>query len=140
MEKDYLQSEYTCYTHSSSKDSNTNSNKELFAVGCANGSIIIWDIARGVVISALNSSSTPSNNSSSSGGTKRSKDSYTVPLDIVISTDQKRLFVCDGSDLIREYDIMKAKLITTTKRNQKTILTYVMPLGGSGIASLRSAC
>jgi WD40 repeat protein len=78
-----------------------NSNLGRFAIGCSDGSIIIWDFVRGVVIQNLNHS--------------------IAPTDILFSHDGLSLFVSSSNNIIKQYHIDNATIIKEIKIGKKNI-------------------
>ena len=97
VDKDYQNNTYLCQTHNLKVDKkNGESNgSELFAVGCENGQIIVWDVKRGIITCNLN----------------MKNPSALKVYDLTISKDQKQLWTCSNTEMIAEYDLENKKWV-----------------------------
>ena len=107
IEKRHLSHGYTCWAWSlsnSKKDGGSNGNLGLFAVGTSEGTIIVWDLMRGVVKKELGSSD----------------DGNPPPTDIVFSNDAKLIYVASQLNHINVYDIESGEIIKSLKTGKKS--------------------
>jgi len=123
VEKKHLAHSYTCLAwHRDSADLGS------LAVGCSDGTVILWDLARGVVTQVIGDSA------SSSG-------SANVPSDVVFSADGKSIFVASiTAPDVNEYLVKTGELAKAWKGHKKgtTRLAYnpkapVVALGSSSV-------
>ena len=108
IEKRHLAHGYTCRAWSLSngkKDAGTSGNLGLFAVGTSEGTIIIWDLMRGVVKKELSSS----------------EQGNPSPTDIVFSNDAKSIYVASQLNHIKVYDIESGEIIRSLKTGKKSV-------------------
>jgi U3 small nucleolar RNA-associated protein 5 len=122
VEKHHLSHEYICLSwHRGKKDLGT------LGVGCSDGTVIIWDLVRGVVTRVIGE-----------------VDKSDVPSDIAFSHDGKTLFVSSASSaLINEYSLETGELKKSWKGHKKGVQCLasnskasVIAVGGSNIKLL----
>ena len=127
IEKRHLSHGYVCWAWSicnSKKDSGCGGNLGLFAVGTSEGTIIIWDLMRGVVKTELGSND----------------DGNPPPTDVVFSNDGKTIYVASQLNHINAYDIESGDIVKTIKTGKKSTSRLchnpranVLALGGSSV-------
>ena len=123
VEKHHLSHEYTCMTRHSDKKS-----KGTLAVGCSDGTVIAWDLTRGVVARVIGETGSSS-----------------VPSDLAFSHDGKSLFVASAtSSDVSEYVVATGELRKAWKGHKKGVLRLagnakaaVLAVGGSSVKLLR---
>ena len=99
VEKNHLSHSYHCSSWRNGK----NEDLGLFAVGASDGTVIIWDLVRGVVSKVI-------------GQVNESA----VPSDIVFANDGKSLFVCsEGSSQILQYNVSDGSQLKSLKAGKK---------------------
>jgi len=122
VEKKHLAHSYTCLAWHRDADLGS------LAVGCSDGTVVLWDLTRGVVARVIG------DNASSSGSTN-------VPSDVVFSADGKSVFVASitASD-VNEYSVKTGVLVKAWTGHKKGTnrLAYnpkapVVALGSSSV-------
>lgn len=99
VEKNHLSHSYTC----SSWAQKNKDDPGIFAVGSSDGVIILWDLARGVVLRNIGKS-----------------NESPVPSDIAFSKDMKSIFVSYASSShVEEFNIADGELKTSHKGLKK---------------------
>ena len=102
VEKNHLSHSYTCISWRHGKKDSLG----LLAFGCSDGSVIIWELLRGVVSVVIPS---PSQNSNGS-----------VPVDVEFSNDGKSLFVCYSNTTdVSQCSTKDGSIVRTLKGHKK---------------------
>ena len=105
VEKQHLAHSYTCSTWRAGKKDNLG----YFAVGASDGTIIVWDLTRGVVskvIGKLNESP--------------------VPTSLAFSNDGKTLLVSSNQNDIVQYDLITGDQVHTFKAGKKGVVKMAL--------------
>lgn len=101
VEKLHTSHSYTCSSWKAGKKDNLGH----FAVGASDGTIIVWDLTRGVVLKTLGKpNETP------------------VPTSIVFANDSKSLFVSSAQNQIIQYDLITGEETNSFKAGKKGVL------------------
>jgi WD40 repeat protein len=105
VEKQHLSHSYTCSSWISGKKDNLG----YFAVGTSDGTIVIWDLTRGVISKVLG----------------RANESP-VPTSIAFSNDSKFLLVSSSENHIVQYDLSTGKEVRSFKVGKRGVLRIVI--------------
>jgi WD40 repeat protein len=87
VEKNHLAHQYLCFDWSQPSGSNLG----LFAVGCSDGSVLIWDFARGIVISTFSNGTEPITS-------------------VAFSSDPSAVFVSNNLNYVNRYDLSASEM------------------------------
>lgn len=102
IEKQHLSHKYTCSAWHHGKKAELG---EL-VVGCSDGVILIWDLARGVVARVIGDSS----------------KGLAEVRDVAFSSDGKSIYAChEGESVVNEYKLEDGSLVRTLKGHKKGI-------------------
>jgi WD40 repeat protein len=101
VEKQHLSHTYTCSSWRAGKRDNLG----YFAVGTSDGTIILWDLTRGVVSKTLGKA-----------------NESPVPTSVVFSNDSKSLLVSSSQNHIVQYDLSTGEESHTFKAGKKGVL------------------
>jgi WD40 repeat protein len=106
VERNNLAHSYTCSAWRCGK----NDKLGYFAVGTSDGTVVIWDLARGIVSKTIG----------------RANDSP-VPTSIAFANDVKSIFVSSAQDNhINQYDLSTGNVIKSIKAGKKGVLKVAM--------------
>lgn len=100
VEKHHLSHQYTCFDWKQLSADNLG----LFAVGCSDGTIVIWDLVRGIVVTTFKIGDTNSNITS-----------------VVFASDATSVFVSDEQNSVHQYLIESGELLKSIKAGKKSI-------------------
>lgn len=101
VEKQHLSHSYTCSVWKAGKKDNLG----FFAVGASDGTVIVWDLTRGVVSKVL-------------GKINESP----IPTSVAFSNDGKSLLVSSSQNDVLQYDLITGEQIHTFKAGKKGVL------------------
>lgn len=79
-------------------------NLGYFAVGCSDGTIVIWDLVRGVVLTSFKAGDTNSNITS-----------------VVFASDALSVYVSDEQNFVHQYLIESGELLKSIKTGKKAV-------------------
>lgn len=105
VEKNHLSHTYTCHTWKQ----DVKDNLGIFAVGCSDGTVIMWDLVRGVVTRTI--------------GVANESPAVT---DIVISNDSKSIYVCSLQSSINQHSLSDGSLMQSFKGGKKGVLKVAL--------------
>ena len=105
VEKNHLSHNYVCCCWKQVKQDSLG----FFAVGCSDGVVIIWDLARGVVVKTIGVS-----------------NESPVPTDLVFSIDGTSIFVSSSQNHIIQYRLVDGEQINSYKAGKRGILKLAM--------------
>lgn len=97
VEKDHLTHSYTCFHWLGGK-----SDKDLFAAGASDNTVIVWDFNKGIVIKSFKCEN--------------------VPSAIQFSSDQKIIYVTSSENAVSMYDVKSGEKIGTIKNGKKSVM------------------
>ena len=105
VEKQHLAHSYTCSSWRSGKKENLG----YFAVGATDGTIIVWDLTRGVVVKTF-------------GKINESP----APTSLAFSNDSKSLLVSSAQNHVIQYDLTSGAEIRSVKAGKKGVLKMAL--------------
>ena len=101
VEKQHLSHSYTCTTWKEGKKNNLG----IFAAGCSDGTIVVWDLTRGIVVKTI-------------GKINESP----IPTSLCFSNDSKSIIVGSNQAEICQYEILTGEKIHSFKAGKKGVL------------------
>ncbi len=116
VDKNHLSHSFTCFNWKQDKKESLGE----FVVGFSDGTIIVWDLARGVVSKTI--------------GKVNESDS---PTDIVFSNDSKSVFVSSKQNTVLKYNLKTGELEKSLKAGKKSILKLASHPTANVIAAAR---
>jgi hypothetical protein len=127
IEKKHLAHNYTCCAWSHGKKDELG----VLAVGCSDGVVLLWDLARGVVANVI-------------GGEGKGHEI----ADVVFSQDGKTIFTCSvGEPMVNEYTVADGALVKSHKGHKKggasrlagNPKTNALAVGGAALKIMETA-
>ena len=100
VEKHNLQHSYECSALRCGKKDTLG----FFAVGASDGTIIIWDLTRGVVAKVLGQS-----------------NESPIPTSIAFTNDSKYILVSSSQNIILKYDVITGEIVQSIKAGKKGV-------------------
>ncbi len=100
VEKNHLTHTYTSYDWLGGKLGE----RDLFAAGCSDGTVVLWDLTRGVVAKTF------------------SNANKAAPTSMNFSLDRKSLYVCAGEGAVLQYDVRSGEQLAPLKCGKKPVL------------------
>ena len=100
VERNHLEHTYTCFASWNNPKAETDLG--YFAVGTSNGTVIVWDFSRGIILKTI-------------GVAKESP----VPTDIVFSSDGKSIFVSSSQSHVISYSVATGEQLRSYKGGKK---------------------